>query len=270
MGDVLDKLANSYGDNFADLFSNIMKIYYGDRFQQTQTYGNKGDMKVDGVLNDNIAFAVYAPEVYKDTKAINKIKSDFYGFLEHKKNGKWTNIDTWILVIKSNRKKGVTSEVINLIAKLKTQHNSLDIKIWTLDDIALLIGKNGIFSDLYANILVLKDLYIELNQIYNDMGRNSNRLFHPKNEENGIMWYKKFYQTYYINCEIATFRHNNYFLADDLGIGKKLDDLINLAPPYNQDGVEMLYSGFVDMVNEEKQNKRIELCDLLLREVRNK
>ena len=140
----------------------------------------------------------------------------------------------------------------------------------TLDDIALLIGKNGMFSNLYADILVLKDLYIELNQIYNDMGRNSNRLFHLKNERNAIMWYNKFMQTYDINCEIARFRHYNYFLADDLGIGEKLDDLIKLAPPYNPDGVEMLYSGFRDMVNEEKHNKRIELCDFLLREVKNK
>lgn len=256
MGDMLNKLLSFHGNVFEDLFSDIMKKYFGDRFQQTQAYGNKGDMKVDGILDNHVAFAVYAPIVYTDSKEISKIKSDFYGFLKHRKNGKWENIDTWIFVVKSNQPRGVTSEVMNLIAELSNEYNFINIKVWTVADIEPFIINNGTLSNLYASILWLKNTYSELNKIYAGLERNSNVLFHPKNEENGIMWYNKFIDTLNVNNEIAEFRHNNYFLANKLKIGEAIDELISLAPPYNLDLGEMLYTGFESMVDENKQSRR--------------
>lgn len=63
---IYDELKRAYGNHFEDLFSELMKQKYGLRYQVISTSGRTGDMSVDGVLDYSVAFAVYAPEVYKE------------------------------------------------------------------------------------------------------------------------------------------------------------------------------------------------------------
>lgn len=130
---IYDELKSAYGNYFQDLFSKLMKEKYGMRYKSTSTYGNIGDMGVDGVLDFNTAFAVYAPEIYNDKKTIEKINKDFENFLNQREKGQWKYIQKYIFVIKRERN-GVTSTVLNQISEFK---HTFPVDIMTLDDLLL-------------------------------------------------------------------------------------------------------------------------------------
>ncbi len=132
--EIYNELKMVYGNHFQDLFSKLMKEKFGLRYQPISTYGNIGDKCVDGILDFNTAFAVYAPETYKDSNAIAKLKSDFYGFIEHRKNGHWKEIQKYIFVVKRERI-GVTPTVMNLISEFR---NVFPVEIMTMDDLKII------------------------------------------------------------------------------------------------------------------------------------
>ena len=123
---IYDELKIAYGNHFEDLFSKLMKQKYGLRYQAISTSGRNGDMSVDGVLDYSVAFAVYAPEVYKEKNAIWKLRSDFNGFMEQRKNGQWGSIKTYCFVIKRERT-GITPSVENLIISFNR-----DFPVWVI------------------------------------------------------------------------------------------------------------------------------------------
>lgn len=138
-----DELRNAYGNHFQDLFSKLMIEKYGQQYKPTSTNGISGDLKVDGVLNFDTAFAVYAPEVYNDSKAIQKLKLDFNGFIALKKKGYWQGVQKYIFVIKRERS-GITSNVLNLIEDLRM---SFLVDILTMDDLRLIANGFLPFSE---------------------------------------------------------------------------------------------------------------------------
>lgn len=152
------ELKNSYGNQFQDLFTKLMKKKYGHNYQSTSTNGNIGDLGVDGILNINqiIAFAVYAPEVYTETKAIHKIKSDFNNFIKQRENGYWQYISSYIFVIKRQRI-GVTPKVLDLITNLNNNYN-FKVGIMTLDD----LEEQLIFFDNKPNFQYFKYDVVEI------------------------------------------------------------------------------------------------------------
>lgn len=127
----MEELRKASGNHFQNLFTQLMKERYGDCFHSTSTYGREGDKHVDGVLNLNVAFAVYAPEVYKDDVAIKKIKKDFAGFCLDREDGYWCKIEKYVFVVKRERG-GLTPKVLNLIAEF---NEKFPVDIWTLDDL---------------------------------------------------------------------------------------------------------------------------------------
>lgn len=133
-----NELKEAYGNHFQDLFTELMKDKYGDAYHSTCTQGNIGDMSVDGVLNFDTAFAVYAPEVYNDSKTISKLTADFNGFMAQRDNGNWQTIKQYIFVVKKERI-GISPTVFNLIAGFNTR---FPVNIWDLDDLKIAI--NGI------------------------------------------------------------------------------------------------------------------------------
>lgn len=137
------ELQNAYGNHFQEIFTQLMKEKYSYTYQETSTNGNQGDMKVDGVLNNDIAFAVYAPETYDDKKTISKMRSDFNGFLQNQKKGNWQNIKKYIFVVKRQRN-GVTATVLNLIAEF---NRTFPVGIITMDDLKALTHTTLPFSD---------------------------------------------------------------------------------------------------------------------------
>lgn len=128
---IYDELKRAYGNHFEDLFSELMKQKYGLRYQVISTSGRTGDMSVDGVLDYSVAFAVYAPEVYKEKNVICKLKSDFNGFMEKRKNGQWGSIKTYYFVIKRDRT-GITPLVENLIISF---NRHFPVWVMTMEDL---------------------------------------------------------------------------------------------------------------------------------------
>lgn len=128
---IYDELELAYGNHFEDLFSKLMKQKYGLRYQIISTCGNIGDMKVDGVLDCNIAFAVYAPEVYREQNVIQKLRTDFNGFMEHKRNGEWSSINQYCFVVKRERQ-GITPLVANQIFAF---NKDFPVAVMTMEDL---------------------------------------------------------------------------------------------------------------------------------------
>lgn len=143
MVDIFNEIKNAYGKHFQDLFSELMKRKYGINYKPTSTNGSAGDLKVDGVLNYDIAFAIYAPEIYNDSKTMEKLKSDFEGFITLKKSGMWEKIQKYVFVIKRERS-GITSSVLNLVMSF---NDIFPADIITMDDIYLITQGCLLFSD---------------------------------------------------------------------------------------------------------------------------
>jgi hypothetical protein len=129
-----EKLKEAYMNEFQDLFTTIMKKKYGSKFQGIENYGKDGDKKVDGRLGKSIFFQVYAPEVYKESNVKSKIKKDFESFMKHRKNGHWKKAEKMIFVIKTNRNKGLTPGISEILSDLETKHD-FQIETMVLEDI---------------------------------------------------------------------------------------------------------------------------------------
>ena len=129
---IIEELKNSYGNHFQDLFTKLMKQKYGNRYQATTANGQTGDLKVDGILDFNIAYAIYAPEVFTEDKLLKKLYSDFSGFMEIKKNGKhWQQITNYVFIIK-NIREGVTPKIFDLITNF---NQYFPVEILTMSDL---------------------------------------------------------------------------------------------------------------------------------------
>lgn len=140
---IYKKLKKASGNHFQDLFSDLMKKKYGLQYKPTSTNGSDGDLKVDGVLNYEIAFAVYAPETYNDSKAIEKMREDFNGFIALREKGKWQDIKKYVFVIKRKRS-GITSNVMNVIADFQ---KTFPVDIMAMDDLKLIANSCLLFSE---------------------------------------------------------------------------------------------------------------------------
>lgn len=162
------ELKKSTGKHFQEVFTTAMKIVFGASYQSTQTYGNIGDRKVDGVLTQNnhhAAFAIYAPEIIKLEKVINKLQSDYDGFIEARDT--WKDIDTWVFVFKSERL-GVPSDVISEIASLDGI-DRISTYLFTLEDIELLLDNRKrphisfeTLNSTYSIVTQLKRGYLDI------------------------------------------------------------------------------------------------------------
>lgn len=141
--DIIDELKKSYGNHFQDLFTKLMKQKYANGYQSTASNGAIGDLKVDGILDCNTAFAIYAPEVFEETKLVNKMKSDFSGFMNARSKGYWQNIEKYIFVIKTYRQ-GVTPRVLSLITDFNKEFR---VEVLTMDDLEYLANGYLPFSD---------------------------------------------------------------------------------------------------------------------------
>ena len=155
---IYDELELAYGNHFEDLFSKLMKQKYGFRYQIISTCGNIGDMKVDGVLDCNIAFAVYAPEVYREQNVIQKLRTDFNGFMEHKRNGEWSSINQYCFVVKRERQ-GITPLVANQIF---TFNKDFPVAVMTMEDLKKIADGYLTFS---ADGYLLEEFMVDVTEI---------------------------------------------------------------------------------------------------------
>ena len=106
--------------------------------------GKTGDLKVDGILDFKIAYAVYAPEVFTEDKLLKKLDSDFNGFMEIRKNGKyWQQITNYVFIIKNTRE-GITPKIFDLITNF---NQNFSVKILTMSDLEQLYNGYLPFSE---------------------------------------------------------------------------------------------------------------------------
>lgn len=274
MQKLYEDLKDADGTHFQKVFTRIMKKKYGENFQSTKVYGNEGDKKVDGILNFNIGFAVYAPvDEYKEKYALQKIKSDYDGFVEAQQHGYWKEINRLIFVIKCYG--GITPNVFNLIINLNNQSPNLNINVWNMDDIyneiQAYIPPSIPFeelSSLSSKVTQLKESYIGLYKEFNNMNQNASSILEPGQEEYTRQLYNVFVFITNIDTEIYNIRHTYFKHFDNLKIGKKIDELIDLKPKFYQH-IMGVYDGLNDIGNCKKHERRLKICAEILEKLNN-
>lgn len=264
------QLENANMNEFENIFSAIMQKIYGPNYKQTQTYGNKGDRGLDGILlneNGDTGYAVYAPETYSDTKAIEKIKSDYIKFKNQQINGNWQDVVILFFVIKATRE-GITSDVINTVKALNNNDKNLKMGILDMRDIKNEVDNYVpiqipiyIMSDIYSNIKNIKGKYEYLEYLFkNYFKSNTNNLFHEANEK-----YED--EIYNILLEINNHTYNLKQISDKynlalkkLGLESYFEDIIELKAYASNERITTVLDGFNDILNDNDQQKRINAC----------
>ncbi|MFF2484741.1 hypothetical protein [Paenibacillus sp. NPDC058071] len=257
------RLKKSDKNHFEDIFSNIMKRINGPNFHQTQT--NPGDKKVDGVLNGDTVFAVYAPETYKDKEALKKVKSDYEGFIKNRNDGYWSGIKKWIFVIKSPRK-GATAPIQSYILNLNGKEE-IETGIWTLEDIKKMINDwlpleipSKKRAKIKSKLLKIKELHQTLIKDYENLGKNGNSLYHFSEMENGKVRVNLFRQLASLTAEIKeySFQFNEAFKKN--GLEPLVQSLLSCSPGMISDAAELI-DAYELIDTEDITNSISSLCD---------
>ena len=264
------QLENANMNEFENIFSAIMQKIYGSNYKQTQTYGNKGDRGLDGILlnkDGDFGYAIYAPEKYSDKKAIEKIKSDYNKFKNQQSKGNWENIVILFFVIKASRA-GITSDVLNTVSALNKNNRNVKFGILDMRDIKNEIENYiptqipiCIMNDIYSNIKNIKEKYECLEHLFNDhFEGNTNNLLHIGNENYAD-------EIYNMLREINNHTYNLKKISDKynlslkkLGLENYFEDIINLKAYASNERMTTVIYGFEDILNNDNQQKRINAC----------
>lgn len=166
------RYAKSTGNEFQQLFEDIMTGAHGEDFQTVRPYGKDGDFKCDGYLTPTkTVFQVYAPREMKQGPLRVKIEADFVGALEH-----WAaQMETWIFV--HNDCDGLPPEATRQLARL--QSDNPDIKIGNWGEVALLSVVDAMpgmhLEDVFGPIPTITDInevgFDALEEIIDDLAR---------------------------------------------------------------------------------------------------
>lgn len=118
------------GNEFQDLFSEIMSQAYPRDFMPCRPWGAAGDKKNDGYLaSKRILFQVYGPSEIRIGRTIKKVERDFAGALAD-----WgPRFDTWVLVY--NWDEGLPPTILEAILDLRDRHPKKHIETWGFNDI---------------------------------------------------------------------------------------------------------------------------------------
>lgn len=273
MEDLYSQLVNSSEKEFERIFSELMVKKYKQDYCPTLAWGRIGDKGVDGVLYGNIAFAIYGPKEYKDKNALTKIKKDHKVFIEQRELGYWEDITELRFVIKNTRQ-GVTPTVIHLINQLNKEDDSVKKYSWTMENIYNDVGGFIVpklpyetINNLYSDVIFLREEYKKLREIYIGLGKNSNVLFDPKMQSEGIQWYNRFEQIHNVNCDIYKITYDFYKYFEDLNLIEYITQLIELRPPFEYNictNIYTIYDGFERLVDDKKYNRINEICQVIL------
>ena len=253
-----------------------MKIVFGASYQSTQTYGNIGDRKVDGVLTQNnhhAAFAIYAPEIIKLEKVINKLQSDYDGFIEARDT--WKDIDTWVFVFKSERL-GVPSDVISEIASLDGI-DGISTYLFTLEDIELLLDNRKrphisfeTLNSTYSIVTQLKRGYLDIREEFIEHDRNISLFYTGAECINIENRYNKMVSMLNLNIELNNILLDNLLMWNEMGIDEDIQRLINIRFPFHEDTITYMpiYDGYLSSGDDKLHEERIYLCDAILSRIK--
>ncbi|HHW36766.1 MAG TPA: hypothetical protein GXX18_05935 [Bacillales bacterium] len=220
------------GMAFQHKFTEIMKKMHGSNFHNTQIY--RGDKKVDGVLLEgNTAFAVHAPEVYKDADVLEKLKDDYEGFMEYREKNQWTGISSWIFVIKSKRK-GVTANVLDFISE-KNGVNGVSTGIMTLTDIKNQVNDwspqeipKKLKTEIRSKIIQIRQ---NAKYLIDDYIENADRLYHSVElEGNAEKRAMLFSNLAGLISDLEQFYYEHLGAFEEIKIAGKVNKIIGMSP----------------------------------------
>jgi hypothetical protein len=249
---------------FQNKFTEIMKKIHGENFQDTQIY--RGDKKVDGVLDGNTAYAVHAPEVYKDADVLKKLKDDYEGFMEYREKHQWTGISSWIFVIKSKRK-GVTANVLDYITE-KNAVNGVLTGIMTLTDIKNKVEDWSPQEIPYKLKTEIRSKIIQIRKkakfLIDDYIENTERLYHyTELEGNAEVRAMLFSELAILISDLEQFYYDHLGAFEELKIADEVIELIGMSPI----GITFidLHDGYkkISEMDEEDNYLLLKICDKL-------
>jgi tetratricopeptide (TPR) repeat protein len=118
------------GDDFQQLFEDIMVRARPREFERVRPYGRFGDRKCDGLIeSEGIVFQVYSPDELKQAEVQKKIDEDLEGAVQH-----WSDIlKKWVFVY--NVKRGVPPDVLGTLQEKQKQYPGIKISHLSNDDL---------------------------------------------------------------------------------------------------------------------------------------
>lgn len=169
-----EKLINSYGIEFQNKVCNLLQQYYGDKFKRICSYGNDGDKKNDGFIEEKgIFFQIYGPienTISSQQQAIKKLKKDFNGLDVHCNNGYWTKINKFYFVY--NDKGNGISPALNEEKKYIREQSGIECEIIGIDALMTLYDKLDVKQQNILNENYEfdndkdKNLYLEIKEVF--------------------------------------------------------------------------------------------------------
>lgn len=269
------KLKKSRGTEFEAIFTELMKEKYKSNYKRVQHYSSEGDMKVDGILNNRIYFALYAPESTNglEEKLIYKLKKDYYGFLEKRKDGKWQSVEEWFFTFNIDRP-GVPPELMNEFLSIK-KSSDFEVNIWTFDDIFNEIKSSlndkpefNDISKLNNNINSLCDFYENMNRKlskYDISDYNQKWKMIEQDEKLIIYIVNSLYN--HLNKISKIARKNIYYLKQ-IKCWKYIQELIELTPDIYENSESFISSTLLNTIpqflDSAKHDKRIKCCEKII------
>jgi hypothetical protein len=118
------------GDDFQQLFEDIMVRARPGEFERVRPYGKFGDRKCDGLIQaEGTIFQVYSPDELKQSKVQKKIDEDLDGAVAH-----WGDaLKTWLFVY--NVRRGVPPDILGTLQKKQKQYPNIKIDHLSNDDL---------------------------------------------------------------------------------------------------------------------------------------
>lgn len=132
-----NKISKADGNAFEDLFTEIMN-YAESGFQQIKPWGNIGDRKNDGYINDRgIFYQVFAPEDIRKSypDAVDKLVEDFDGLRKQ-----WSPIHEFYFVV-NDKYNGINADCEKALKKIIADYNLKNAGLMTAKDL-----ENQLFS----------------------------------------------------------------------------------------------------------------------------
>jgi hypothetical protein len=126
-----NKILESDGQRFEDLFTSIMNYYERD-FIQIKPWGNIGDRKNDGYIKSRgIFFQVFAPEDIRNSypAVVTKAFEDFQGL-----KNQWDPVNEYYFVV-NDKYKGVNADSEKCLAAIKRDYHLNEAGFLTAKDL---------------------------------------------------------------------------------------------------------------------------------------
>jgi HEAT repeat protein/energy-coupling factor transporter ATP-binding protein EcfA2 len=118
------------GDDFQQLFEDIMVRARPGEFERVRPYGKFGDRKCDGLIQaEGTIFQVYSPDELKQSEVQKKIDKDLDGAVAHWRDA----LKTWLFVY--NVRRGVPPDILGTLQKKQKQYPNIKIDHLSNDDL---------------------------------------------------------------------------------------------------------------------------------------